>query len=693
MLGEALASRFDLSDRVNEDKVGRHTGGRRQTDDLPIVFTVLDPQLKIGQAEVAAVAETSRRLADLKLSTVLHCVEVGRTEGGNLYLVSEDAEFDSLKARVRSENGLTPEDSLAVAYRLAAILQATSEAGIHHQDLSSACVNVDFSGETPKVRLAGFGFSRLLPSYTPTRKNEPFHGSAEYMAPEVCSGRPADAAADLYALGILMYEMIAGKPPFVSSSPSTTIKRQVYEKPLPLHLVKPGKPNLEAYEKLVTRLLSKDPKGRPADAGEVMEAISALKAETFPDVNLDLETGRDAALEVVSQFEESKPEEPAETEASAPEAQPDSRETMVFTGLSEDAIKGMATAEDKEDVAKAAEPEAAAEAASQPTEAFDPSMVKEALKEAADKEAAGAEPSEEPAAEAGEPDGEDGEKTSAEDWFVDRTDQLPESAFPAEEEEKKESRMFWVIVGAVAILVGVGAAIYFDGGQPKLPEPPKPVVVTPPPEPVKPAPAPAPAPKPAPAPTPAPTPEVTSPVAVPDPGPPPPSPEELKAEKLAALLADARKAFEANDLEGARKLAEEAIAIETMHVGARELVANINAKVLELKKAEEEKKAEEKKKRRKRRRKVKPDATPKPKVEKPKPAPKPAPKPKPKPKPAASPEETQQKLRGLIRAGRDAYKRGDYDTAIRKYNSALKLDKGNALVRKLLDQAKAKAGK
>jgi len=162
----------------------------------------------------------------------------------------------------------------------------------------------------------------------------------------------------------------------------------------------------------------------------------------------------------------------------------------------------------------------------------------------------------------------------------------------------------------------------------------------------------------------------------------------LKAEKLAALLADARAAFEADDLEGARKLAEEIITVETMHVEARELVANIDAKVLELKKAEKEKKAEEKKKQRKRWRKAKSEKTPKPAVEKPKPAPKPAPK----PKPTASLAETQQKLRGLIRSGRDAYKRGDYTTAIRKYNNALKLDKGNALVRKLLDQAKAKAG-
>ena len=685
MLGEALASRFDLSDQVTEDKIGRHTSGRRQSDDLPVVLTVLDPQLKIDQAEVAAVAETSRRLAELRLTSILHCVEVGRTEGGNLYLVSEAAEFDTLKTRIRAENGLSTEESLAVAHRLASVLGSAAEINIPHQDLSSAFIHADFSGETLKVRLARYGYSRLLPSYAPTRKNEPFHGTAEYMAPEVCSGRAADSASDLYGLGILMYEMIAGKPPFVSSSPSTTIKRQVYEKPLPLHLVKPGTHNLEAYEKLVTRLLSKDPKGRPADPAELVEAIESLRTDHFPDTNLDREEERETAIEVVSEFEDSTPEESAGDPAKETEAVDDSRETMVFTGLAEkiamESASKAAVADDESPAATGDE----AGATSQPTEAFDPSLVKEALEGVAGKQ-------QEKPREASLPEGSGDDGTKPEDWFVDGADQLPESAFPADEQEKKESRMFWVIVGAVAILVGVGAAIYFDGGQPLTPAPPEPVVSPTPPPAVEPPPTPTPAPEPEPASAPVPAPD-TSPAAgavsdpgpaaaqVPDPGPSTPTPEELKAERLASMLSDGRKAFEEGNLERARLLAEEIVAEEAGNSEARELLATVKARMAELK---QEKEKAKKKKRRKVRKKPSPAPAVKPDVKPP--AKKPAPEAKP------SVEETQQKLRSLIRSGRDAYKRGDYQSAIKSYNKALSLDKNNALVNKLLQQAKSKAG-
>ena len=88
MLGEALSSRFEFASQAVEDKLGRHLAGRRLSDGLPVVMTVLDPQLKAGAAEAAAVIETSKRLAERMLPSVLVALEAGRTEGGNIYLLS-----------------------------------------------------------------------------------------------------------------------------------------------------------------------------------------------------------------------------------------------------------------------------------------------------------------------------------------------------------------------------------------------------------------------------------------------------------------------------------------------------------------------------------------------------------------------------------------------------------------------------
>lgn len=699
MLGEPLASRYEGSEHVFEDKYGRHTLGRRISDGVPVVITVFDPQLKIGVSEIAAAAEVNKRLADLKMAEVLHCIEAGKTDAGNFYMVYEASPFDSLKLLLRTKNTLPLVEALEVAYKIAATLRRTAQVQVNHLDLSSSNCFVD--PDTRRVRIARFGFSKLLPPYAPARKNEPFHGTPEYMAPEVCSGRPGDVAADIYALGILMYEMVAGKPPFVSASPSTTIKRQVYEKPLPLHVIKPGISGMDAYERLVSKLLAKDPKGRPSDPAEVMAEIEALCKEKFPEARLEVEPEREAKVEVRCDL---VVEPPKAEVAKGPEG----RETVIFTGLSAEV---------------AAPPVERAERArvevevSRPTEAFDASLVEDALraeakatpeaqvqptagepvKEAMEEkvspvgEPAKEEPQErvevEPRAEPSEEASRPAETGPAEvdkskemetarraaEWFVEDSSELPESAFPPEDEEKKESRTFWLIVAAVGVMVIVGLVLYFESIKPPPPEPPKPVVV--PAVSVPPRPVVVPDVSVAAVPDATVSPMVPPVATTPDvpkvePAPPPqpagPSPEEIKAQRLSEALEEAREAFKAGNLARAKDIAKEILKDDPGHEGAKTLLAEIQAK----------------------------EAVPEKKPPKPK-APKEGPRPPTIEKPAApvlSPEEVQAKVKEHIRAGRDAYNAGDYQKAISEYNKALMLDPNNALVKKLLDQAKAKAG-
>ncbi len=675
MLGEPLASRYEPSDSVTEDKYGRHTTGRRVQDGKPVVLSVLDPQLKAGVPEVVAVAETSRRLAEARLRSILHCLEAGRTDGGNLYVVFEAAGTDSLKALVRARNGLRLEAALIVARHIAAVLKAASDRGVHHLDLTSSNLFVD--PETLHVRVARYGFSHLLPGYAPARRNEPFHGTAEYLAPEVCAGRAGDASADLYALGILMYEMVAGKPPFVSSSPSTTIKRQVYEKPLPLRVARPGIPGIEGYERVIARLLAKDPRGRPADAAETLADLEALRASLFPETVYEEEPLREAPVEVECSLQAEVKRQPAP----APEArEPESRETRVFTGLAAEVAQAATVAPPA-----AASPVERGVEVSRPTEAFDPSLVEAALREEAahraEAEAAPATTEQPtaamPAVAEGGPTADDARESArkAAEWFVEGSEALPESVFPPEDEERKESRMFWVIVGAVAILLIVGAVVYFEGAKPPPVEPPPPVVVAP----TRPVPPPPPAPVP-PAAIPDPGPAVA---AVPDPGPPPeppppppppsePSPEEVKARQVADLLAAGRQAFEAGNLDKARKAVESALELDRRNAEGKALLADIRKAI----RATEP-------------RRPRAPAPPRPApgdltLKRTPPAPPPAPPPPPD-------EEAQARIKQHLRAGRDAYNRGDYQKAIQSYNQALQLDPNNALVKKLLDQARAKA--
>jgi tetratricopeptide (TPR) repeat protein len=672
MLGEALATRFEFGTQTIEDKYGRHVTGKRLDNDLPVSLAVLDPQLKVGAPEAHGVVETARKLAAGKVPDVLLCLEAGRTEGGNIYLVSEAAGEDSLKTLIRQRNGLAPDQALIVAYRLAAILKGAETAGVNHLDLSSSNVFVRLDEGEVQIRIGRYGFANLLPTYNPARKNDAYHGTAEYMAPEVCAGRPGDGSADLYALGILMYEMVAGKPPFVSSSPSTTIKRQVYEKPLPLHLVKPGAGPLEEYETLVTSLLSKDPKQRPADAGEVMGAIAALKSGPFPGVTLDLPQDRESVPEISSLLEdELRPAPVPETDGG--------RATVAISGLAEalaaSGVEGhspmpVPTPEDRT-------------SESRPTEAFDASFIAAAVEaaqrgespmeaaQAAQVAQASLPESPEPAGvpEEAAPDTLDETKTS-EEWFVDGS-RLPDTAFPvADREDKKESRMFWVVAVAVAILFAIAAAVWLEGrttrdDEDRVPitqEEPVRVVVPPPPPPPPPAPEPAPAAEPEPAPAPQPEPE--------------PAVEPSPAQKAAALVIRARQESDEGRLGEAKESLELALQTEPGNRDARRLLATVETGIRRAQAAERAAaKAVEEPSR--------PRPAPAPRAQRPAPAPKPA-------APAMSDAERGERVKALIRTGRDAYNAGDFKKAISNYNQALAVDPNNALVKKLLEQARAK---
>jgi len=694
MPDEEILSRYEMLGSGIEDKYGRHVPAKRKEDGKDCTITILDPQLKVVPEQVLKAVRASEKLSELLSRTILLCIEAGETGGGNYYLVFEASPFGDLKTLIKRKGGLSPEETLTIAYRLAATLRVASSVGENHLDLTSSCVFVD--PESLNVRVGRFGFCYLLPPYAQAQKTKPYHGTPEYMAPEVCSGKAGDASSDIYALGILIYEMIAGKTPFMSSSASTTMKRQVYEKPLPLHLVKPTLQGVDVIEKVVSKLLAKDPKTRPADGTEVMEMLAELQG-TFPKAIYELEPEREEAPKVLCNIAV-----PEATRAKVQEVEASPRETQVFTGLAE------LVAQEVE--AKATVPQQARVEVSRPTEAFDTQALEEALKKTkeeasekeekvqaeekpleaevrkeepeANKETEG-ETLEEPKASSVEEKPAEGtlEGKKGDEWFVDGTKPftaLPEDGEP--DEEKKESRMFWVIVGVLGVLIVVGGVLYF--GRPEPPPPPRPAT-----EIVKELPK-------------APEPQLT--------------PEQLKAKRIKELLEQGLQAIEDEKPELAMEKALMVLAEDPANTAAKEL-SNTAKELIEAKKALEAKKAEEEaKKEKEKAQETKPAQPTKPekvvevpveKVEKPKkPTPERAPKPQAQVKPAEakqpakipapemSDEEKQAKIQALLREGRDKFKDGDYQGSIKAFNKVLELQPDNKIARTMIEQAKAKLG-
>jgi non-specific serine/threonine protein kinase len=209
-------------------------------------------------------ARTAARLDHPNIATVF---DVGETTDGRLYLAMAYCEGGSLADRLQ-QSALPLRDALHVARQLASALAAVHEAGIVHRDVKPANVLFDAGGN---VRLSDFGIART-DDVGLTRTGIAL-GTPAYLAPEQMRGERADPRADLWALGVTMYEMLARRRPFDGDSFVAVAQQVLLDPPPPLPSALDAPPALHL---LIDRLLAKDPNNRFDSAATVVAMIDDL---------------------------------------------------------------------------------------------------------------------------------------------------------------------------------------------------------------------------------------------------------------------------------------------------------------------------------------------------------------------------------------------------------------------------------
>ena len=231
-------------------------------------------------------------------------------ERGVLWTAMELAEGESLRDRLRRDGRLSVADVLRVGRQVLAALAAAHEQGVLHRDIKADNIIL---GEDGSLKVLDFGIARIAGGPVLTRADE-IIGTVEYMAPEQVLGDPVGPAADLYAAGVLLYELLTGELPFVATSPATLVYKQLNETPEPPSFLQPGVPR--SLDRLVLRLLDKLPEERPDTAAalrqlaeverrQTLAAMPGSPAEVGPDTAAELRSrsfqptfvGRDAEIE------------------------------------------------------------------------------------------------------------------------------------------------------------------------------------------------------------------------------------------------------------------------------------------------------------------------------------------------------------------------------------------------------------
>jgi tetratricopeptide (TPR) repeat protein len=232
---------------------------------------VLNADSGLGSQGQARLLAEARAAARLNHPNIVAIFDAGRTDpllnpGLDIsFIVMELVEGESLHDQKPS----TLEETLGVLQQVCMALQAAHEHGIIHRDLKPENVLRTHEG---LVKLSDFGLARSLT--TRLSQEGMFAGTVFYIAPEAALGKTVDARTDLYALGVMLYELAAGRLPFTSDDPLAVISQHIHAPAVPPSTYNPLIP--QALDDLVLRLLNKRPEDRPGSASEVQAAITDI---------------------------------------------------------------------------------------------------------------------------------------------------------------------------------------------------------------------------------------------------------------------------------------------------------------------------------------------------------------------------------------------------------------------------------
>jgi hypothetical protein len=230
----------------------------------------------------------ARAVARLQHRNVVTIHELGEVEG-TPYIVMEFLTGKDLDAMLKGDVPMSLAQKLDVVIQLCDGLGYAHEQGIVHRDVKPGNVRVLEDGT---VKILDFGIAKFAQSSV--TQSGMIMGTPSYMAPEQIMGKPVDGRADLFSVGVLMYELLSGQKPFTGESPTTVVYQIIHVEPAPMHTSVPDLP--ESLHEIVSRALQKNPDDRYSRASEMSSDLQMVKMMLDLPLKTDGDTGPQATI-------------------------------------------------------------------------------------------------------------------------------------------------------------------------------------------------------------------------------------------------------------------------------------------------------------------------------------------------------------------------------------------------------------
>jgi eukaryotic-like serine/threonine-protein kinase len=240
--------------------------------DRTVAIKIMHPELAADGAFVARFIREARSVAQLSHPNVVSVYDQG-SDGQHLYLAMEYVAGKTLRHLLNERGRLSPREALDITESVLAGLAAAHQAGIVHRDVKPENVLLASDG---RIKVADFGLARNMAGTSNHTKTGVLMGTVAYLAPEQVTASVSDARCDVYAAGVMLFELLTGRQPHVGESALAVAYKHVNETVPPPSSLAPGL--AQSLDALVALATSRDPDPRPADAGQFLRALREVRS-------------------------------------------------------------------------------------------------------------------------------------------------------------------------------------------------------------------------------------------------------------------------------------------------------------------------------------------------------------------------------------------------------------------------------
>ena len=261
--GQVFNDRYEVLRRIARGGMAEVFLARDLLLDRPVALKVLFREFAVDPSFVERFRREAQSAAGLSHPNIVGVYDSGESSG-TYFIVMEYVEGRSLAQIIRDDGPLSPDRAADIATDVAAALGFAHRGGVVHRDVKPGNVLISPSGQ---VKVTDFGIARAVSERLAPTSRSIVVGTPEYFSPEQARGEPVDPRSDVYSLGIVLYEMLTGRPPFAGDSPVAVAYKHVQETPIPPREIDPALPS--SLEAVTLKALAKNPANRYPSADDL----------------------------------------------------------------------------------------------------------------------------------------------------------------------------------------------------------------------------------------------------------------------------------------------------------------------------------------------------------------------------------------------------------------------------------------